>query len=93
MGPARYLLRTMVLWEGLSEPVQVVCRKAELRVEEVEVEVGGVEAARSRLYGRFNPRGYRIDVRRGADAADLCSHRIKSRVWLVIGDVAAPFGW
>ncbi len=56
------ILRTAVVWEGLSEPVQVVWRKAALPVEEVMVDPAKGDAA-EQLYTRFDPRHYRIDVR------------------------------
>ncbi len=56
------ILRTAVLWEGLSEPVQVVLRKARLVVEEIVLDASEGEGA-EQLYARFNPRHYRIDVR------------------------------
>ena len=55
------ILRTAVLWEDLSEPVQVVWRKAQLSVEEVILETG--RDAAEQLRERFDPRRYRIDVR------------------------------
>src|SRR5262249_32895609 len=55
------ILRTAVIWEGISEPVQVVWRKGVLPVEEVEVEGAKGDAA-GQLYARFNPRSYRMDV-------------------------------
>src|SRR5262249_7319396 len=56
------ILRTAVLWEGLGEPVQVVLRKADLAVEEVELDSAKEDVAKS-LYERFNARNFRIDVR------------------------------
>ncbi|WP_344518016.1 amino acid adenylation domain-containing protein, partial [Streptomyces paradoxus] len=37
------ILRTGIVWEGLSEPVQVVWRKAHLSVEEVELDPQGTD--------------------------------------------------
>jgi amino acid adenylation domain-containing protein len=57
------ILRTSVVWEGLSEPVQVVWRDAPLSVEEVEVDPAAGDAARQ-LYERIDPRHYRMDLNR-----------------------------
>jgi amino acid adenylation domain-containing protein len=56
------ILRTAVLWEGLPEPVQVVWRRAPVPIDEVRVDANGDAAAQ--LVARFDPRRYRLDVRR-----------------------------
>ncbi|MGE7815668.1 amino acid adenylation domain-containing protein [Pseudomonas sivasensis] len=57
------ILRTAILWEGLDEPVQVVCRQAPLAVERVETP--GVDAL-AHLQQRFDPRHYRLDLSRAS---------------------------
>src|SRR6185437_8267376 len=56
------ILRTAVVWEGLTEPVQVVWREAALSIEEVKLRSGEGEIA-EQLYRLFDPRQYRMDVR------------------------------
>ncbi|WP_053133416.1 non-ribosomal peptide synthetase [Pseudomonas sp. MIACH] len=57
------ILRTAILWEGLDEPVQVVCRQAPLAVERIETP--GVDAL-AHLQQRFDPRHYRLDLSRAS---------------------------
>jgi amino acid adenylation domain-containing protein len=56
------ILRTAVLWEGLSEPVQVVWRQAPLCVEEVAL-AGQCESVVLQLQEHIDLRGLRMDVR------------------------------
>ena len=55
------ILRTAAQWEGLSEPVQVVWRRAPLIIEEISLDpaAGDVE---EQLRARYSPRHYRLDI-------------------------------
>jgi amino acid adenylation domain-containing protein len=52
------VLRTAVVWEGLPDPLQVVWRRARLKVEEVQLEAGETP------WARFDPRRTRLDIGR-----------------------------
>jgi amino acid adenylation domain-containing protein len=77
------ILRTAVVWEGLRERVQVVWRRAELAVEEIELDATMGDAS-EQLYARCNPRRIRIDVRQ-APMLRLCIgyDSIRDR-WLMV---------
>ncbi len=57
------ILRTSVVWDGLSEPVQVVWREAPLSIEQVVLDPADGDIA-AQLSARFDPRHYRLDIRR-----------------------------
>jgi amino acid adenylation domain-containing protein len=77
------ILRTSVAWEGVREPVQVVWRHAPMPVEEVEL---GAEAgdAVEELSRRYDPRQYRMDLRRAPLLqACIAEDRARGR-WLLL---------
>ncbi|RYF02090.1 MAG: amino acid adenylation domain-containing protein [Comamonadaceae bacterium] len=70
------VLRTAVLWEGLAQPVQVVCRQAPVTVEHFEADPASGLNVAAQLEAHYSPSRYRVDVRRApmlrvAVAADL----------------------
>jgi len=77
------ILRTGVVWEGLSEPVQVVWRKAVLPMEEVTLEVGTGDGARQ-LRERYNQRLYRMDVRQAPMLHVVIARDEEKDRWLVL---------
>ncbi|WP_133595275.1 non-ribosomal peptide synthetase, partial [Azoarcus indigens] len=75
------ILRTTMLWEGLHEPVQVVHRQAEVRLQWLEAAEG--EDARSLLEARVAPGRYRIDVRQAPLIHALAAHDLPQGRWLL----------
>src|SRR6266511_2881614 len=55
------ILRTAFIWEGLSQPAQVVWRKAKLSVTEVELDAREGPIV-EQLANRFDPRKHRINL-------------------------------
>ncbi|WP_207239003.1 non-ribosomal peptide synthetase [Pseudomonas sp. GW456-L15] len=55
------ILRTAVLWEGLPQPLQVVWRHAELRVEEQHLDPAEGDLL-AQLQQRFDARHWRLDL-------------------------------
>src|SRR5215212_2836986 len=77
------ILRTGVVWEGLSEPVQVVWRKAVLSIEEVALEAGAGDGV-TQLRERYNPRSYRMDVRHAPMLRVAIAHDEEKGRWLMM---------
>jgi amino acid adenylation domain-containing protein len=80
------ILRTAVLWEQLEEPVQVVQRHAELRLQWLH-ELEGVEAGHGsvaeRLDASVDPARHRIDVRRAPMIRAVAAHDADGGRWLL----------
>ncbi|XP_031635535.1 uncharacterized protein LOC116348624, partial [Contarinia nasturtii] len=55
------ILRTAFIWEGLSEPAQVVLRHVPFLLSEVILDETN-ESALEQLNNRFNPRHYKLDL-------------------------------
>jgi amino acid adenylation domain-containing protein len=77
------ILRTAMAWEGLSEPVQVVWRRAPLVVEEVMLEPAAGQAV-DQLRSRFDPRSYRLDVRHAPLLRAFVAHDAAGDRWLLL---------
>src|SRR5271163_706996 len=77
------ILRTAVLWEGLAEPVQVVWREVPLPVEEVELNPAAGDIA-GQMRARFDPRHFRLDVRRAPLMRLFIAHDPEHDRWLMV---------
>jgi len=77
------ILRTAVLWEGLPEPVQVVYRQAPLAVKEVNLDSTAIDVAEE-LRARFDPRHYRLDIRRAPLMHVCIAHDARAGRWVML---------
>jgi amino acid adenylation domain-containing protein len=77
------ILRTSVMREGLSEPVQVVWRKVVLPVEEIELDPAAGDVA-GQLHARCDPRQYRIDVGRAPLLRVYVAYDRAQERWLMV---------
>ncbi|HEX2090895.1 MAG TPA: amino acid adenylation domain-containing protein, partial [Longimicrobiaceae bacterium] len=77
------ILRTAVAWEGLREPVQVVWRRVELPVEEVRLDADGGDTA-EQLWRWYDPRRYRMDMRRAPLLRVCIAEDPERRRWLML---------
>ncbi|WP_156397058.1 AMP-binding protein, partial [Noviherbaspirillum sp. Root189] len=77
------ILRTALHWEGLAEPVQVVWRSAPLQVEEPVLDAGQGDIA-DQLRRRYDPRHYRIDVRRAPLMGIAIAEDAANGRWLML---------
>ncbi|MGY3133838.1 amino acid adenylation domain-containing protein [Bradyrhizobium sp. USDA 4501] len=77
------ILRTSFVWEGLSRPAQVVWRKAQLEVTEVELD-GAHGAGTAQLKDRFDPRRHRIELGRAPLLRFVIAREPGSARWLLL---------
>ncbi|HET7863348.1 MAG TPA: amino acid adenylation domain-containing protein, partial [Burkholderiaceae bacterium] len=77
------ILRTAIQWEGLEMPVQVVWRRAPLEVEEVSLDPAEGDIG-TQLQARFDPRRYRLDVRRAPMLRLAVAHDAVNQRWVAL---------
>ncbi|CAN2534219.1 Gramicidin+S+synthase+2 [Methylocapsa aurea] len=77
------ILRTAIIWEGLTEPMQVVWRDAPLIVEEVSLDAADGDVA-EQLRRRFDPRSVRLDVRQAPLLRGIVAHDPEARRWILL---------
>jgi amino acid adenylation domain-containing protein len=76
------ILRTSVFWEGLGEPVQVVWRKASMRVERMQLD--GAEDAAQQMYRRIDPTRHRMDLREAPLLRAYIAYDHGKQRWLLL---------
>jgi amino acid adenylation domain-containing protein/natural product biosynthesis luciferase-like monooxygenase protein len=76
------ILRTAVMWEGLREPVQVVCRNVVLPLTEAALDPG-TENAAEQLWSRFDPRSNRLDISQAPMLRLIVAHDAVQGKWLL----------
>src|SRR5262249_25169603 len=77
------ILRTAIRWEGLSQPVQVVYRNAQLHVQEVELDPALGDVG-EQMFSRFNPRQFRIDIRQAPLLRLYATYDDENGRWLLM---------
>ncbi|WP_147468091.1 condensation domain-containing protein, partial [Pseudomonas coronafaciens] len=77
------ILRTAVLWEELDQPVQVVCRKAQIQIEWLSDEADVSDTVVERLNFYTDPRCPRIDVSRAPMIRTVCAYDAEQGRWLL----------
>nr|WP_163500586.1 non-ribosomal peptide synthetase [Halomonas socia] len=77
------ILRTAVLWEGLREPVQVVCRHAELVLEWLDLDGAPSQSVAEQLDAEVDPEHHRLDVRRAPMLRAVAAHDVEQDRWLL----------
>ncbi|SMC30000.1 AMP-binding enzyme, partial [Andreprevotia lacus DSM 23236] len=76
------ILRTGMVWDGISQPVQVVHRKAQLPVTWLTIDAG-IAAVASWLEDEFDPRRIRIDLRQAPLLACHVVEDAQNNRWLL----------
>ena len=75
------VLRTAIAWEGLPEPVQVVCRHATLPVRERSLDPNQGDG-HTQLAQAVDPKHYRLDLRQAPPLELHIAHDTVSRRWV-----------
>ena len=85
------ILRTAIVWEGLTEPVQVVWREAPMMIEEIApgqiVEEGQAEGEGEiarQLRARYSSRQMRLDLRQAPLMRCIVTHDPVNERWLLL---------
>lgn len=77
------ILRTAVMWEELSVPVQVVLREVALPVTEITLNPALGDVAKQ-LQERFDPRHFRLDIRRAPLIQGYVAWDAQQDRWLLL---------